>query len=127
MDRENVYLEGIDRFQGLLPTLLLERNLAFLFFSNVSQVDVQLRPVDQEITNHAGSEERAPVYPRAKTPDVGDRRIRIGILYHGQILEIQSERNGVEIGMTDVDRIAFQMTVHLMLHVPGQSRIADEI
>src|SRR5512139_4023034 len=103
---EYVNFEGIDRFKGLLPSLLLERNLAFLLFTDMGEIDIEFRTVNRKIANQAEPDQFSPVDCCNKPFDIGHGRFRISILRQDQIPEIQGERKGMEIGSPDLNRVS---------------------
>src|SRR5574341_1989799 len=81
---KQVYLQRIDGFQGLLPPALSNRGLFPCLRPGLSEVDMQLRSLKQEVGDQPAMQECSPVNAGVKTGQTHYRRIRMLVLNDGR-------------------------------------------
>src|SRR5574337_282029 len=113
---KQVYLQGINRFQGLLPPALLDRGLLFYLRPCLSKVDVQSRSLKQEVRDESAMPQRSPVNTGVQTGHVHDRRIGVLMLYDSGIQQVERKAYRMEAYCTNTGSVAFETPVDVTLN-----------
>lgn len=124
-DDDFVDLERIDRFEGLLPSLLRDRCRILRLLAEVLKVHVELRVDELEVGHDLPMQERLPLNTRVEALDMEDGRIGMRVLGERQPVERQAEAERVEAQPLDARRVSLQAIVHPALDRPAQ-RLVDE-
>ena len=125
-DEEAVDLEGIDLFHRLLPAPLLDRRRIRRLGAQLRQVEIDARPVEDEVRDELQGEKLLPLDARVEPRELEHGRFGVGLLPQDQVLESQRQVDRVESEALDPDGIALEAPVHAALHRPAQGLVDEE-
>src|SRR5450631_2803900 len=126
VDFQRVYLERVDVLQRLRPAAHRERNAPGRLAAQLQEVDVDFRPVQHQFAYEPPRKEPAPVDVGLDHGEIGDRKIRMGLLQDGKSFQGRGEADQLDMYRLKPDRIPFQVTVQFLFRVAAQ-RFVKEI
>src|SRR5262249_61095537 len=115
LDAKVIHLERVDRLQRVLPAALLYRRGIGDLGAGLGEVDVKGGTIDEEITDQSTVEERAPVHAGAEQGNARHGRVRVRVLHHDQLGDVEGETDRVEVELADVRGVALEGPIHLRL------------
>jgi hypothetical protein len=126
VDLEEVDLQGVNVFERLLPSPLLDGDVVVVLLSELGQVQVDLRLVDLEVRNELELDELGPLHARAQAWDDGDRGVGVRVLPDRDVVERDRESNEVKVEVPDFRGVAGQVLVHRLLHGAPHRLVHEE-
>ena len=120
-----VDVEGIDRLQRLLPSLVLDRGRVGDLGPRLGQVQDHDGVVDENVAHHAPGQEGPPVDAGVQALDIRHRGVGILVLDDHGVAQVHGEVDRAEVELADRDGVALEARVHLPFGIAAQ-RFVDE-
>src|SRR5277367_5699400 len=112
LDPEQIYLERINRFDGVLPTLLAERHRVRFFGPQLGEIDMYVWMRQQEVGDDAAEKQLVPLDAEFHLRQNRHRRCRMSVLANNQIAKSQGPAEQLNVRPAKLGLIANQPLIH---------------
>src|SRR5271155_611074 len=125
LDPEQINLERINGFDGVLPTLLAERYRVRFFSPQLGEIDMHVWMRQQEIRNDTAGKQLAPLDAEFSLRQNGHRRCRMSVLTDNQAAKSQRPAEQLNVRPAKLGLIANEPLIHGPFEPCSEYRIEE--